>query len=116
MGTVDGLPMVKNGQASGITVCVGIPTYNRERVLVETIEQVLAQDPPADEVLVVDQTETHGPETEAYLARADEAARIRWIKHWPPNLNGARNRPARTSRSWRPWPWPRRLPRPSAMC
>ena len=92
MGTVDGLPMVKNGQASGITVCVGIPTYNRERVLVETIEQVLAQDPPADEVLVVDQTETHGPETEAYLARADEAARIRWIKHWPPNLNGARNR------------------------
>lgn len=77
---------------NSLSVCVAIPTYNREQVLVDTIEQVLAQDPPADEVLVIDQTEEHEPETEAYLARADKAGRIRWIKHSPANLNGARNR------------------------
>ena len=33
-----------------LTVSVAIPTYNREQVLIDTIEQVLAQNPPADEV------------------------------------------------------------------
>lgn len=75
-----------------LTVCVAIPTYNRERPLVETIEQVLAQDPPADEVLVIDQAELHETETEKYLASKDGTGQIRWIKHFPPNLNGARNR------------------------
>ncbi len=74
------------------TVCVAIATYNRERVLVDTIKQVLAQDPPADEVLVIDQTQEHGPDTESYLAEADRAGRIRWLKQDVPNLPAARNR------------------------
>lgn len=79
-------------ETANLTVCVAIPTYNRERVLIDTLEQVFAQDPPTDEVLVVDQTVEHDPKTEEYLARADEEGRIRWVKHQPPNLPGARNR------------------------
>jgi len=75
-----------------MTICVAIPTYNRERVLIDTLEQVIAQDPPADEVLVVDQTLEHERETEEYLGRADREGKIRWVKHQPPNLPGARNR------------------------
>lgn len=87
------------GNPNGLSVCVAIPTYSRERVLIETIAQVLAQDPPADEVLIIDQTTVHQPETDDYLARADAAGRIRWIKYGPPNLNAARNRAIIETRS-----------------
>ena len=75
-----------------LTVCVAIPTYNREGVLVDTLSQVLTQHPRADEVLVIDQTASHEPETERYLASAHRKGWIRWIKHFPAKLNGARNR------------------------
>lgn len=75
-----------------LRLCVAIPTYNREQVLIDTIEQVLALVPSADETLVIDQTLAHEQATEEYLARADRAGKIRWIKHQPPNLPGARNR------------------------
>ncbi len=67
-------------------IAVAIPTYNREKVLVETIEQVLAQDPPADEIIVVDQTIDHSQATIAFLAEAEQLGKLRWIKHHPPNL------------------------------
>ena len=84
--------MNRNEDGSKHTVCVAIPTYLREQVLVDTIRQVLDQDPAADEVLVIDQTPQHDAETEEYLARAEQDGLIRWIRHAPPNLNGARNR------------------------
>jgi len=74
------------------SVCIAIPTYNRESVLVETIRQVLVQNPPADEVLVIDQTVGHEPQTETFLFNEDKCGRIRWIKQGPPNLPAARNR------------------------
>jgi GT2 family glycosyltransferase len=77
---------------TALSVCVAIPTYNRERVLLDTIKQVLIQNPPADEVLVVDQTEAHEKETEEYLTLADKSGKIKWIKQSPPNLPAARNR------------------------
>ncbi len=77
------------------TACVAIPTYNRERVLVDTIDQVLAQEPAADEVLVIDQSARHDPETEEYLADGDKGGRLRWIRQSPPNLPAARNRALR---------------------
>jgi len=78
-----------------LTVCVAIPTYNREKTLVETLEQVFAQDSPADEVLVIDQSPDHEPETTAFLDTADKAGKIRWIRQSPPNLPKARNRALR---------------------
>jgi len=71
-----------------------IPTYRREGVLVDTLRQVLAQDPPADEVLVVDQTPDaeHEAETLAFLRDQAACGRIRWIRQFPANLPAARNR------------------------
>jgi len=91
---------MKPGKESpAATVCVAIPTYLREKVLVDTLQQVLAQRPAADEVLVIDQTPEHEAETREYLARAEEAGQIRWIRHSPPNLNGARNRAIKETQS-----------------
>lgn len=73
-------------------IAVVIPTYQREGVLVDTIRQVLAQDPMPDEVLIVDQTPQHEAETEQALSEWQGMGRIRWIRHSPPSLCGARNR------------------------
>jgi len=82
-----------------LTVCVAIPTYQREGVLVETIRQVLTQDSPADEVLVIDQSADHEFTTSQALSAWHQEGWIRWIKHSPPNLPGARNRALLESRS-----------------
>lgn len=75
-----------------LTTAIAIPTYLRERVLLDTCRQVLALDPPADEILVIDQTPQHEPETESYLTEQMATGRIKWIRHSPPNLPAARNR------------------------
>jgi GT2 family glycosyltransferase len=53
---------------------------------------VLTQDPPADEVLVIDQTPRHDTDTTAFLRCQARAGAIRWIRQHPPNLPAARNR------------------------
>ncbi len=77
------------------SIAVAIPTYNREQVLINTIYQILNQNPPANEILVIDQTDQHEPSTTAVLQSLHENRQIRWIRHSPPNLNGARNRALR---------------------
>lgn len=77
---------------TNLTVCVAIPTYNREQVLLDTINYVLRQRQRPDEILVIDQTPHHEPETAAFLQTAHNEQTIRWIKQSPPNLNRARNR------------------------
>ena len=44
-----------------------IPTYNREELLVQTLRCALAQTLPDLEILVIDQTREHKPETIAFL-------------------------------------------------
>ncbi len=80
------------------SIAVAIPTYLRERVLVETISQVLYQEPPADEILVIDQSPTHEVETIARLSEWERERLIRVIRHTPPNLPSARNRALRETR------------------
>ena len=79
---------------SRLSVSVAIPTYNRERVLIDTIEHVLAQNPPADEVLVIDQTEEHEPETADFFAgrleRRGIATQYVSRAYLPFRLNGQR--------------------------
>lgn len=88
----------RRDDADSLAVCIAIPTYNRERVLVDTIEQVLALAPAADEVLVIDQTPAHETETEAYLRARHEAGQLRWIVQEAPNLPAARNRAIKETR------------------
>jgi GT2 family glycosyltransferase len=81
------------------TAAIAIPTYRRERVLLDTIGYVLALSPPADEIIVVDQTERHEEETARALDEFARAGKITLIKLDRPSLPGARNRALLHTRS-----------------
>jgi GT2 family glycosyltransferase len=50
-----------------VKVSLIIPSYNREELLVGTLRAAFAQDHPDLEILVIDQTKQHLPETQAFL-------------------------------------------------
>lgn len=72
-------------------ISVIIPTYGREEPLQDSLKDVLKQDYPAFEVLVVDQTPTHKPEVQAYLEQLSTAGQIQWFRVDWASLPGARN-------------------------
>ncbi|MBK8640020.1 MAG: glycosyltransferase [Chromatiaceae bacterium] len=72
-------------------ISIVIPTYRREQVLVDTLHALLRQEPPADEILVVDQTERHEPATADQLAAWDAAGCIRWRRLERPSVTAAMN-------------------------
>jgi glycosyltransferase involved in cell wall biosynthesis len=72
---------IASGDASSILrISVIIPTYRRERVLVDTIAHLLDLEHAASEILVVDQTPEHEPATQRKLAELEGEKRIRWIR------------------------------------
>lgn len=72
-------------------ISVIIPTYNREDALRDSIADVLKQDYPNFEVIIVDQTATHKPEIQNYLEEMSNQGKIRWFRvNWA-SLPGARN-------------------------
>ena len=77
--------------ADRLPVTVAIPTYRRERVLIETLEYLLALAPPPAEILVLDQTERHEAGTTDALRRLDEAGAIRWVRLPKPSIPKAMN-------------------------
>lgn len=70
---------------------IAIPTYGRDSVLVDTLRHVLALDPPADEVLVVDQTPSHDEATQKQLDAWSNAGAIRWERLPQPSIPHAMN-------------------------
>lgn len=70
-------------------ISVIVPTYNRNRVLCETLEFLLNQDYENYEIIVVDQSESHDEYTTEYLRT--NGARVRHLSLQPPNLPRARN-------------------------
>ena len=80
-----------DAEVERVPVSVAIPTYGREAVLVRTVEQLLAQRPAAAEILVLDQTPDHEPETDARLRNWHAAGRICWIRLAEPSQPGALN-------------------------
>lgn len=79
------------------SVSVIIPTYGREQVLRETLANVIQQDYPDYELLVIDQTADHEPETQAYLEQLAAEQKIRWFRVDWASLPGARNYGVRRS-------------------
>ncbi len=75
-----------------MTLSVVIPTFGREAVLVETIRQLLAQQPPAGEILVMDQTPVHEASTRDCLEEWSQTGAIRWIRLAKPGIPQAMNR------------------------
>lgn len=71
------------------SVSVVVPSYRREETLVDTLKDLLAQDYPNYDIIVVDQTERHEPETEAFLRALPESVRI--LRRKEANLPAARN-------------------------
>ncbi|HBE21356.1 MAG TPA: glycosyltransferase [Cyanobacteria bacterium UBA11149] len=73
-----------------------IPTYgpnapSRDKLLRDTLANVLEQDYPSFEIIVVDQTPTHDPQTQAYLEKLAGEKKIDWYRvNWA-SLPGARN-------------------------
>jgi GT2 family glycosyltransferase len=80
-----------------LTVSIAIPTYNREQVLIETIECALLQDYQPLEILVVDQTDVHDEKVQLQLDEWGANGVIKYIRHSPAGLPGARNRALRES-------------------
>jgi GT2 family glycosyltransferase len=79
------------GASSLPPVSVVIPTYQREWVLVETIDHLLELQPGPAEIVVVDQTARHQPDTHRVLAELESAEKIRWIRLAPPSITHAMN-------------------------
>ncbi|MCP5421019.1 MAG: glycosyltransferase family 2 protein [Gammaproteobacteria bacterium] len=73
-------------------VSVVIPTYRRERVLVDTVRALLQLSPPVGEILLVDQTERHESATQQVLQTWADAGRIGWLRLATPSIPVAMNR------------------------
>lgn len=78
-------------QSTFSTVSVVIPTFMREQVLLDTVQYVLNQDPPAAEVILVDQTPVHEPATEKQLGDLNRQGLIRWIRLAEPSIPKSMN-------------------------
>ncbi|RVU34114.1 glycosyltransferase family 2 protein [Hwanghaeella grinnelliae] len=72
---------------SGVTVAVIIPTYNRAHCVGDAIDSVLNQDPPADEVIIVDDGSTD--DTATVLAAYGD--RIKVLRQKNAGVAAARN-------------------------
>ena len=73
-----------------MNVSVVIPTYRRERLLCQTLHDVLELAWADYEIIVVDQTERHEPETGRYLESVRD--RLVYLRHQPPSVVAAANR------------------------
>ena len=77
---------------------IAIPTYERGAILCDTIELLLALSPPADEIVIVDQTPAHPPQVAARLRQLEESGRIRLIRLDAPSIARAMNTALREAR------------------
>lgn len=74
-----------------MTISVAIPTYGREQVLIDTLQGLLALDPPPWELLVLDQTPEHEPAVQRQLEELAAAGRLRWLRLPRPSITAAMN-------------------------
>ena len=79
------------------SISVIVPTYGREEPLRDTLQDVLKQDYPNFEVLVVDQTEQHKPEIQEFLDELASSGKIQLFRVSWASLPGARNYAVRRS-------------------
>jgi GT2 family glycosyltransferase len=73
-----------------------IPSYNREELLVQTLRCALAQDHAGLEILLIDQTRSHEPATQAFLD--ENRARITHVRPDFASVTQARNDGLRRAR------------------
>jgi GT2 family glycosyltransferase len=74
------------------SLTIVVPTYGRDEVLLETLKHLIALDPPASEIIVVDQTKEHRNEICYALESWQASGSIRWLRLKDPSIPGAMNR------------------------
>jgi len=72
-------------------ITVVIPTYGREQILVDTIDSLLNMEVKAGDILLIDQTPEHEPETLQALKEWESHGRVRRITFSPPSIPHAMN-------------------------
>jgi GT2 family glycosyltransferase len=72
-------------------ISVIVPTYGREAILVASLQDILGQNYQPIEIIVIDQTPQHQPETTTFLTNLHEQKKIQWLRVSWANLPGARN-------------------------
>jgi GT2 family glycosyltransferase len=78
--------------ASGLPkISIVIPTYGRERVLLDSISALLVLEYPANEILVVDQSRKHGLSVMKRLESWNAEKKIRWIRRKTPSITESMN-------------------------
>jgi GT2 family glycosyltransferase len=82
-----------------MTVTIAIPTYRRGAILLSMLERVFALEPPAEEIVVVDQTADHPREVAAQLKAWSRERRITWIRRDTPSIPQAMNHALRVATS-----------------
>ncbi|MCT0225915.1 glycosyltransferase [Synechococcus sp. CS-1328] len=74
-----------------MVLSVAIPSYGRERVLLDTLTALLALDPSPGELLLIDQTPQHEAATTARLRQWQEQGVLRWLRQEAPSITAAMN-------------------------
>lgn len=78
-------------EAMRADISVVIPTYRRESVLLDTVNNLLALSPAPREILLLDQTEIHEAGTDSKLQALSAAGRVRWVRLREPSIPKAMN-------------------------
>jgi len=74
-----------------VSVSIVIPTYKREKILIQTLNELLELEHKALEILVVDQSPMHEEAITKSLQTMHASKRIRWIKLTTPSIPNAMN-------------------------
>jgi len=82
-----------------LTIAAAIPTFRREKELINTISYLLRQKAQLSEILVVDQSESHAPSVEKALSGWDAEGAVRWIRLTKASIPAAMNRALMESRA-----------------
>lgn len=77
---------------SAVQLSVVIPTYRRGEILLDTVRLLRRLSVPPDEIILVDQTDTHEPRVETALRRQSESGEFRWLRLESPSIPQAMNR------------------------
>lgn len=86
------LPADADGIPPRLSVTVAIPTYNRGRVLLDTVNALLELEDAPAEMLLLDQTLAPEAAVEQQLSEWAASGRIRWLRLARPSIPAAMNR------------------------
>jgi GT2 family glycosyltransferase len=80
-------------------VSIVIPTYQREQVLLNTVDSLLQLPSKPAEIILVDQTSEHQPVVSQRLHQLEALGQIRWVRQSKPSIPGAMNHGLRIASS-----------------